>query len=327
MFVTIGVARRVDPRLAAFAGAFIGLNPLVVFDVVGGGHMDALVALCAALALWTLCTRKGRLLGNRWVRELGATAFLTFGALIKPPFVVCLLVYVAIIVWRRRGSNAPATLAAHAALISAIVAVFSASYFTLSHPTLGLVSVGDYQNWVAGPVFLRIVVPFFLGVRSTTAPSLGLWTEVVRYLFLLGLAAALVVVVKQVARRSVQPTVELMGAAWGWTLLLLLLTAPIVWPWYVIWLLPFVWLLPQTPRLASLALSSVLCGWTVIGEWTTYGKPYRLLTLIGLTAVSPLLLYLLFRVSRDLIRRGGPGPAMAPAEQVSAARSQQLVAG
>jgi hypothetical protein len=327
MFVTIGVARRVAPRRAAFAGALIGINPLVIFDVVGGGHMDALVALFAALALWAVCTRKGWLLGHRWARELGATTFLTLGALIKPPFVVCLLVYVAVIVWSRRGSGAGAAALGHLALISGIVAVFSASYFTLRHPTLGLVSVGDYQNWVAGPVFLTVVVPFFLGIRSSTALSVGLWTDVVRYLFLLGLAGALVVVVRQLAQRSIEPTGEGVGAAWGWTLLLLLLTAPIVWPWYVVWLLPFVWLLPATPRIASLALSSVLCAWTVIGEWTVYGTPYRFLTLIGLMAVSPFLLYVLFRVGRDLIRRGGPGPAMSLEERAPPRRSEQLAVG
>ena len=42
-------------------------------------------------------------------------------------------------------------------------------------------------------------------------------------------------------------TIEL-GAAWGWSLILLMLLGPVLLPWYVAWSLPLVWLLPRVPR-------------------------------------------------------------------------------
>jgi alpha-1,6-mannosyltransferase len=81
------------------AAALIGLNPLVVYDVVNGGHNDALVGL-ALLA--------GVLLASRDRFKLAALA-IALGALVK---LVALLGFVALIVWivRKRGVR-PAAIA------------------------------------------------------------------------------------------------------------------------------------------------------------------------------------------------------------------------
>ncbi|HYV59067.1 MAG TPA: glycosyltransferase 87 family protein [Acidimicrobiia bacterium] len=83
------VARRTR---APAAVALIGLNPLVIFDIVNGGHNDALVGL-ALLAGVLLATRE---------RFALAAAVIALGALVK---LVALLGLVALVVWvwRRRG--------------------------------------------------------------------------------------------------------------------------------------------------------------------------------------------------------------------------------
>lgn len=81
------------------AAALIGLNPLVIYDVVNGGHNDALVGLALLV---------GVLLASRERFELAALA-IALGALVKP---VALLGLVALIVWivRKRGVR-PAAIA------------------------------------------------------------------------------------------------------------------------------------------------------------------------------------------------------------------------
>jgi len=81
------------------AAALIGLNPLVIYDVVNGGHSDALVGLALLV---------GVLLASRERFELAALA-IALGSLVKP---VALLGLVALIVWivRKRGVR-PAAIA------------------------------------------------------------------------------------------------------------------------------------------------------------------------------------------------------------------------
>ena len=81
------------------AVALIGLNPLIIYDVVNGGHNDALVGLALLV---------GVLLASRERFALAALA-IALGALVK---LVALLGLVALIVWilRKRGVH-PAAIA------------------------------------------------------------------------------------------------------------------------------------------------------------------------------------------------------------------------
>ena len=61
--VVIGVrlAERARPGRGAFVAAALGLNPVVLFHTVGGGHNDVLVGLAVvgALALWRRRAARG----------------------------------------------------------------------------------------------------------------------------------------------------------------------------------------------------------------------------------------------------------------------------
>jgi alpha-1,6-mannosyltransferase len=99
------IARRTR---APAAVALIGLNPLVIYDIVNGGHNDALVGL-ALLAGVILATRE---------RFVLAALVIALGALIK---LVALLGLVALVVWiwRKRG---PRPAAVSAAVAGGVVA-------------------------------------------------------------------------------------------------------------------------------------------------------------------------------------------------------------
>ncbi len=80
--------QHVRPSKTAYAVAFIGLNPVVLFHTAGGGHVDALVMLAISAAIYLAATD----------RDLLATAVLTMGALVKVSAAVPLLlliIYVA----------------------------------------------------------------------------------------------------------------------------------------------------------------------------------------------------------------------------------------
>jgi len=91
------IARRTRAPAAA---ALIGLNPLIIYDVVNGGHNDALVGL--ALLAGVLLASRERF---RW-----AAVAIALGVLVK---LVALLGLVALVVWiwRKRGMRTAATAA------------------------------------------------------------------------------------------------------------------------------------------------------------------------------------------------------------------------
>ena len=82
--VVARVARSRWPSREAFAIAAVGANPVVLFQSAASGHNDLVVALAVAVALWFAFAR----------RELGATAALALGALVKVTAGVPLVLYV-----------------------------------------------------------------------------------------------------------------------------------------------------------------------------------------------------------------------------------------
>ena len=95
--------RRVRPTRAAFAVAAFGMNPVVLFQSVGSGHNDLLVALAVAGAFALVLAR----------REMLAVAALTLGALVK---VTAGLPLLLLVVWcvARAPAGSPHPHAHHA---------------------------------------------------------------------------------------------------------------------------------------------------------------------------------------------------------------------
>jgi hypothetical protein len=81
------------------------------------------------------------------------------------------------------------------------------------------------------------------------------------------------------------------------------LAAPVIWPWYLTWLLPLAWLLPQWPRLATIALSVVLLPVLSVAERAAAPAGYQFSISVTVVFIAPLLTILLVLVLIDLIRR------------------------
>src|SRR5206468_9362342 len=87
------LGRRLWPSRATFAVCLLALNPLVLFHVVGGAHIDAFIAL-AVVGAWALITgAEGRAPPVQAALELVATGLMASAAMVKPPIAMALLLF------------------------------------------------------------------------------------------------------------------------------------------------------------------------------------------------------------------------------------------
>jgi hypothetical protein len=277
--------RRQRPELAAFAAAAFGLNPVILFQSVGGGHNDLLLALGIAGAF-------ALVLADRTPLAVAALALVT---LVKASAGLPLLLLIVWVVARRpAGQRLRATLA-HGSLAAAIVAVGSLPFVQTDDPSLGMLELAGHEGWLAPSRLVRR----FLDLVSFD--TLGILARI-------GFGAVLVICVVALARRTAgSSSVRELGASWAWSLILLMLLGPVLLPWYVAWSLPLVWLLPRVPRtvLLGTGVALTLSQWTT--EPTRYPGAYDANVLIGHYVLTPLVLagsvWLLMDLRRRL--RGG----------------------
>jgi hypothetical protein len=248
--VVVWLTRRVAPGRAAFAAFVFACNPVLLFNGVGSGHNDLILALAIAGAVALL-----------WAdHEYAATAALSVATMVKYTAALPLLLLVVWAVARRSGRARWWALAVHGALAGAIGAVLSWPFLQASNPTLGVLTLSQEQRLAPARVARHTVESV---VRRLANPSLahaaGL---VVRLAFEAVLAVAVVALARELASR---PSARPPGLArsWGWALLFLVLTAPALLPWYIVWVLPLVWLLPTAPRLVAVGMSAALAVWEI----------------------------------------------------------------
>ena len=219
----------------------------------------------------------------------------------------------------RRPVAASARSITHAGLAAAIAAVFAAPFFNLHDPTLGILELAGHEGWLAPSRFFRRLLDAISG------DTLGV---VARMAFAVVLLTAVVILVRAVWR-SAQRTdddrtaAEELGAAWGWSLVLLMLLGPILLPWYVVWALPLVWLLPRVPRLVLLG-TSVALG---VSQWTAeparFPGAYDVNVLIGHYVITPLVIALLGWLLFDGWRRWRGGRPLQDEQGIPAPAGEQ----
>lgn len=294
--IVAGLTRRVWPEREAFAVAAIGLNPVVLFQSVGSGHNDLLVALAVAGALAFVFARRAPL----------GTAALTLGMLVKATAAVPLLLLVVAAVARAEPGRRLRTLALHIAVAGGIALAFAAPFMQREDPTLGMVELAQHEGWLA---------PSRLFARALNAVSGDTLGIVVRIAFPL----ALLLVVFLLARRLWQdgqrggPSAVAQGAAWGWGLLFLMLLGPVLLPWYVTWALPLVWLLPRAPRDALIGTGVALAVSQFSTEPDRFPAAFDANLFVGHYVITPVVIGLLVWAAVDLVRRLRSG---APLEDV-----------
>ena len=238
VWFVVKLVQRVKPSKTAYAAAMIGLNPVVLFHTVGGGHVDVLVMLSVAAAIYLVATD----------RELPATVALTVGALVKISAAVPLVLLIAYVATRAEPGKRARVLVTH---IGTAVGIFirggvavpaalepdarhgRAACNTVRGSRLRRWSSASSKRWASS-------WPERSAHRSASSSrGSGMFAA---------LAIGLFLVLRQVVRHATEGSVSFLAAAWGWGFLLMMLFSPTLFPWYFAWVLPVAWALPLVPR-------------------------------------------------------------------------------
>lgn len=283
-FVIAAVAKRIRPTRTAFAVAAFALNPVILFQSAASGHNDLLVALAIAGAAW-LALRD---------RTVWAAAILTLGALVKATAALPLLLLLVWVVARRPREERARALAAHGGVVAGLVVIVATPFLQLHDPTLGMLELSSHEGWLAPSRFFKRLLDAISG------DTLGI---VVRVAFAVALVAAVVVLVRVVARGAAgRPVAELLGG-WGWSLLALTMLGPVLLPWYLAWSLPLIAILPRVPRASLVALSGLLALSQWAAEPERYAAAYDANVLVGHYVLTPVVIGILVWLALDLRRR------------------------
>jgi hypothetical protein len=177
-------------------------NPLLAIEVAGSGHIDivgALLLLVSAAAL---------------VRRWRATAAVALGLAIAVKFLPIVLVP---LYWRRIRIR-------DAALATVVFGLPYVPFLDRSFFNHGRIPIGSLGTYVNG---FRFNGPVFAALHQVASPQL-----------LVGLAVLVgLVTATWLRRRSAAP--EWSPDLFAWPMAASLLCAPVVFPWYLLWLLPF----------------------------------------------------------------------------------------
>lgn len=282
-------AQRVIPERAVFAAALVGVNPVVVFHVVGGGHNDMLVAFFVAAGAAALFSG----------RKLGAAVALGFAVSVKATAAVpLLLLLVAVAAAAPRGRRRREVLL-HAGAAGAVWLVLALPFLQTTNPTLGLFDVADNSSWMApGQLVVQVfeAAGRFLGGEGAADTGAVL----ARLMVFAVSAVGIFLIGREVWRRPEARTPRALVVAWAWGLLVLILPSPVLFTWYLVWILPLAWVLPKVPRRALVVLSVFFFITQVVTESSRL--PDYLET-ISLPFGHPIAIAVLFWVGRDLLRR------------------------
>jgi hypothetical protein len=303
--VVAWASRRLRPGRAAFAVTAFGLNPVVLFHSVASGHNDLLVALAVA-GSFALMLRG---------RELPAVAVLALGALVKATAVLPLVLVIVWCVAKQPPGRRARAVVTHLGLALAIGLAFAVPYLQPDDPTLGMLQLAGHEGWLSPSVLMRKIFDFL---------SFGTMGWLARVAFAVILVVAFVQLARDVGRRAGSgEQVEMLGAAIGWSLVLLMLLGPLLLPWYVTWALPLVWLLPKAPRATMIAAGAALA----LAQWSTeplrYPDAFAVNLWIGHWIVTPAMLSLAVWCLVDMHRRIHERMPLHEAERIPAEAGQR----
>ena len=230
-------------RQAAHLVLAFAWNPLLAIEVAGSGHIDILGALLLVVSAAAL------------VRRWRATAAVALGLAIAVKFLpgVLLPFY-----WKRVRIR-------DAVLAAAVVGLLYVPFLDRSFFNHGRIPIGSLGTYVQG---FRFNGPVFATLHHVAPPRL-----------LTGLAV-LVGLVTATWLRSTAPEWSPNQFAWdafAWPMAASLLFAPVVFPWYLLWLLPFltsastlliiIWTVSIIPTYVQWHLNTLRGSWGALPGW------------------------------------------------------------
>jgi Dolichyl-phosphate-mannose-protein mannosyltransferase len=294
MLVVADIVRRRWPSRAAFAAAVIALNPAVLFAAVGSGHNDAPIALLIALAFGL---RVRAIQGGRSALNVAATAILTLAAMIKPPLLLLVVAAVTLYLLERPAAERARLALTHAAVVIAVALPLAFPFLSMSSPFGGLAENYVHASFSSPWLFTASA---FKHLHLSDVHLIALILRWGSRAALLAVFVAATTMVLRLAHR--QRSWQSEGAAYGWILLLYIVTSPQVWPWYFLWILPVAWLLPTLPRTAVLGCCAVLPIFVSVSP-EFFPDLYNSLVYVEISLVASALLVLIWLLVKDLVRR------------------------
>jgi hypothetical protein len=269
-------ARRIRAERASLAAALVGLNPVLVVHTVGGGHVDALIAVALAAATALLATTPRATSAN----AIAITVLLTVACLVKTVIVPVLALWLWWLAHRDR-SHRGRTLAIHAIVVAALAVSSLVPFAAGWHTLTPLATLGGVEAW-ASPSHL-----VGLGAQAVAGSDAA---RVVEGLFFLLFFAC----VWRLGRHATALT-----DLWGVALLVLALSMPYVLPWYAAWFAPFLGLLADDVLAAAGTFVTVVLALTLIPADPFHGLTTpAVMDGVHYGAASVLLVVLLFVVRR-----------------------------
>jgi alpha-1,6-mannosyltransferase len=244
VFVLLDVLRR------TYQGAHLVLafawNPLLAIEVAGSGHIDIVGALLVVVSIAALL--------RRW----RATAAVTLGLAIAVKFLPIVLLP---LFWKRVRIR-------DAALATFVVALLYLPF--LNHGRVPIGSLGTYVKDFRfnGPVFAALhqvaPSPFLAGLAVLAGLATATWYRIRRVTTELSLD------------QYDQP--QFAWSYFAWPMAASLFCAPVVFPWYLLWLLPFltspstlpilIWTVSITPVYVQWHLRALGRPWGTLPVWT-----------------------------------------------------------
>jgi glycosyl transferase family 87 len=289
MFVVWRLVKQVRPERAVFAVAVIGLNPIVVFQVVGAGHNDMLVAFFVACAIACVYAK----------RDVAAALCLGLGMSVKASAVVPLILLIVAIAANADPERRARVLAKYAVVVGGVWLVLAAPFLQSSNPTLGMFELSGHDSGKA-PGQLIVSALTWVG-KTVGGPAAETPAMVAAHVLLFGASFAVVFLI---ARRiwtdpaARQPAA--LAAAWGWALIATILLAPMLGSWYLVWVLPVAWAIPRVARRTLV----ILClAFTVTELVTENSHLPEIIRSVRLPFGHPVAIAVCVWIAADLIRR------------------------
>jgi hypothetical protein len=328
LLLAVAAARRLRAERAALVAVAVGICPITVLHVVGGAHVDALVAFWVAAGLW---------FGARWWNArgapadapptvlswpaCGATACLALAGLTKAPAGVALVLWLAWLVATAEPGRRARTFLIHAGVAVGLGAVLFAPLWAGWRTLAPLAGLSDLLGWASGAGLVgRVARAFGEAVGSA---RLGRSLVVVVNAAFLVLLAVLLWRVLRAWLRTARRTATILTEGLATGLLLIALCGPYLPPWYpAAYLAPAGLLTEEGWMAAALGTAAVLALTGVPAEPgpapDLYAAMLWVVHWVAATAILALLAILAGRVLRPTggVRLGAgspePGPASRP---------------